>query len=221
MTPLPEIQKEPFKAIFLVGGNGSGRKTAAKILSEQGAIRPIVVDSFHYELRERCHAAWKLFDASRLPAAANYFEDRLDEPCDLFHGCSPRNAYLKFQRFVHDAMGHAAMGEWVVERLTYYRSLQAERLKKGQVPPDRIVRGVILYDDAPASAYREVVKYLGAENCVAVTIRRQGVLSLPIELPGVRQYEVTNSGDTVSAFNSAFCRSVPHLFIETFTQCPK
>ncbi len=207
---IPLINDRPFRAIFLVGSTGVGRRTAARIIAQHTSIGPIVLDAFHFELRERCHAAFKLFDEQRLPAPATCFDGQLDQPLDLFAGKTPRNAYLRFQRFVIDTMGAGALGEWVVQRLTYYRRLQEKR----KVPPDSRVRSVMLVDDAPTASYQVIVDALGAQNCTQLVIRRDGTVSLPVELPGVRTEVVRNPGDSEAAFESAIRKAAPHLFIE-------
>lgn len=211
------IKTGPFQAIFLVGGTGTGRRTAAKILTETSAMRPIVLDAFHFEVRERCHAAFKLFDQQRLPAQANYFEETIDEPNALFGGLTPRVAYSKFTQFVHKAMGLNAPGKWVVERLQFYRKLQSEKLRNGAIPLDRRVNAVALFDDAPVYSYEQVVTYIGADNCTQLVIQRDGIASMPVDLPGVRTIEVKNPGDSVAAFESAIRRAAPHLFIQIAT----
>ena len=204
---------QPFKAVFLVGSTGVGRRTAAKILGESDlGCKPVVMDAFHFELRERCHAANKLFDSQRLPAQANAFEATIDEPNPLFGGLSPRVAYSKFARYVNDAMGPEAMGRWVVQRLKFYRALQEER-----IAPEKRVRSVVIFDDAPTASFQEVVNYIGAGNCTQILIRRDGISSLAVQLPGVRLCEVKNSGDGISAFELAIRKAAPHLFIQLAT----
>jgi len=211
----PQQPMPPFKALFITGGTGTGRRTAAKIIAEGAmGLRPCVVDAFYFELRERCHAAYKLFDAQRLPAPANYFDDQLDVPTAYFGDKTPRYAYSKFARFVNDAMGPDAPGLWVTQRLTYYRKLQEK------MEPEKRVRAVVLFDDAPTPSYEAVVKYIGAEHCSQLLVRRDGTVSLAVDLPGVRKSEVKNPGDTIAGFESAIRKAAPHLFIEIVTTLP-
>lgn len=202
------MDTRPFHVVFLVGSIGVGKRTAAKIMSDTVAIRPVVIDAFEFELRERCHAAYKLFDRQRLPVPANQFDAELDTPSKYFEGKSPRTAYAAFTKFVHENMGRDAMGRWLVDRVKFFRQLQAERLK-----PSDCARGMIIFDTAPQAAYERVVEYVGAENCTQIVIKRDGAVSLPVSIPG-RMAEVKNSGETVAGLELAIRRAVPHLFIE-------
>lgn len=215
--PNVPILQGPFKALFMVGGTGSGRKTAAQIVAGSGAVRPMLLDAFYFELRERCHAAYKLFDQQRLPAPANYFEPVMNEPQEMFMGKTPASAYAQFTKFVHEAMGREAMGVWMTQRLRYFRQSQEQRIADGLIANDRRVRGAVIIDEAPLPAYAEVVKYIGAENCTQLVITRDNINAIPKELAGVRTCRVRNPGDSVAAFETAIRNAAPHLFIEIAT----
>lgn len=204
-----DVDSMPFRVVFVVGGAGSGRRTAAKIIAEKGAIGPCVLDAFSFELRERCHAAFKLYSDDRLPAPATYFEEQLDTKLDMFAGLSPRSAYDKFAAFLWATHGRECLGRWVVERIDYYRKLQIRK----KIPLERHVRAVVLFDDAPAASYKVVADALGANNCTQLVIRRRGTTTLPLDLPGVHTAAVENCGDTVAGFEAAIRQAVPRLFI--------
>lgn len=208
------ISNRPFKATFLVGGEGSGRKTAARIIAEQGGVTPVVVDAFYYEMRERCHAALKLFDAQRLPVHADCFSGALNEPSEYFSGLTPRACYARFGRMMSEMFGPQIQGDWVVQRLRFYRSLQEEKLSRGLIAPDKVVQGIIVIDDAPGQSYQAIVNHLGVTNCTQVVIHRQGVVSFPVSVPHMSTVRVDNPGDSIAAFENALRKAAPHIFIK-------
>ena len=210
------MSQPPFRVVFMSGARGSGKKTAAKIIADTAATGPYVIDAFLFEMRERCHAAFKLFDPQRLPVHPLYFEESLDVPLGVFHG-TPRAAYARFAQFARDVMGPQVEGDWVAGRLRYFRRMQQEKLERGMI--SKVARGTIIVDmpqyTADSVVYRPIVDYVGAENCTVLHIERAGSgIAQHICLDGVRGVRVRNPGDSVAAFETAIRKAAPHLYIE-------
>lgn len=208
------MSKPDFQVIFLKGMSGSGRKTLAQILHDNMPT-PVVVDAFCFEFRERCHAAFKIVGQDRLPAPPMVFEGQLDEALDIFNGVTPRTAYTEFQSFINRTIGQEAMGQWVVDRIGFYRAMQ---LRKYADTPEKHANTAILVDDAPLSSYQTIVDTFGAENCTQILVSRDGSSAAPLNLfdaksnHPVQTVRVNNRGKNVEDFAEAIKKAAPHLF---------
>lgn len=208
---------DPLKVIFLLGARGAGKSTAALQLAEHAAGGPFVLDGFNVEPRERCHAAYKIIDMqSRLPAPSHQFEDALDTPHDAFVGLSPRNAYIRFDRWLRDAFPKGTLGVWLAERCRYF-----QRVQKAKLPEEKRARTVIVHDEGTQPDYEEAVKIFGAAHCSAIHIKRADDKSAAAlwtpqiaELVGGRVYTVENPGDHPSKLEKALRQAAPLLFLE-------
>ena len=157
------FDNQPFKVVFINAYSDDVARQAAGFIADK-AVGPLAVDSFNFELRERCHAAFKLFTEERLPAAANYFDANLDQPTDFFAGNTPNQMYDRFSTFILETHGPEVLGQWVVERANYYRQQQRK------LPPEQRVKGIILFDTATDESMERVAKSFGLDNCLELSI---------------------------------------------------
>ena len=166
------LNTSPFRAVFVMGPTTSPeydgnplRDVAAAIAQEASKEgMPLVLDGFNIEMRERCHAAYKLYSEDGMPAPWFQFEDSIDEPTDYFNGLTPAAAYGRFMDFCHNNMGQGILGQWVVERANFFREKQRKQ------PPEQRAQGIITADVASAFDYRRVVETYGAHNVTLVHV---------------------------------------------------
>ena len=217
------INTTPFRVVLVAGPTTAPgfdgnvlRNVAAAIAQESTkAGMPLVLDGFNIEMRERSHAAFKLYGEDGLPVPWFQFEDSLQEPTDWFNGMSPGAAYAAFQAFVHGFMGESVLGQWVVERCNFYREQQRK------LEPEQRATGVVLADIASYEDYNRVIQSYGADNVTLVEVRAAGAVDLSsniisnLEVPKRVQVEFQNNeDDLVQAVRDA----APHLFIKIATQ---
>lgn len=217
------INPNPFRVVLVTGPTSAPdfegnplRTVAAGIAQEStNAQMPLVLDGFNIEMRERCHAAFKLYSEDGMPAPWFQFEDSLQEPTSWFNGMAPGVAYAQFQSFCHSVMGAGVLGQWVVERCNFYREQQRK------LDPDQRAQGVLLADIGSYEDYKTVVDSYGADNITLVEVRAAGAVDLSaniissLEVPKRVQVEFTqNEDDLVQAIRDA----APHLFIKIASQ---
>lgn len=212
------LNTQPFKAVFVVGPQESSeypgnpcRDVAAAIAQESTKEgMPLVLDGFCIEMRERCHAAYKLYSEDGMPAPWFQFEDSLGLPSSFFADKSPSEAYRAFSDYVTEQMGEATLGQWVVERANFYRE------KQRKAPPEQRAQGIITADVTSVANYNRVAKSYGVGNTTLVTVGQY----VPVGLGGIEADRTvnieftTNEADLVQAVREA----APHLFIKIATQ---
>lgn len=202
----------PLKVVFFLGPRGAGKSSAALLVAENGSGGPYVLDGFDVEVRERCHAAYKIIDTeTRLPAPAHHFEASLDQPHEAFDGMSPRNAYLKFRRWVNDAFPTGTPGRWLAQRARFFQDLQAKRR-----PADQRVRTLLVHDEGTPADYGEAIKLFAVENCLAVQVVGQHQLAAwAPSIEGLTPVAVKNLKTDLPSLRAALGAAVPSLFLHT------
>jgi len=203
--------KLDLRVVFMAGALGSGRRTAGEVLCREGSRGPWVMDSVEHELRERCHAAYRIHDRrTGRAAAALAFEGQLDVPLTIFEGLSPRLAYSRFRGYVEGSSGVRAPGEWLARRVAFLLDLQVREL-----PPERRCRSLVVVDPERAEDCLGLVRLVGAGSCTLVRMIRQDLVDVSgMQLDGVRTADAWNPGDTVSGLANDLRRKAPHLFLE-------
>jgi hypothetical protein len=213
------LDDQPFKVVIVLGPTsapgyvGNVRRDVAALIAKESADQEmaLVQDGFNIEMRERCHAAFKLYAEDGLPVPWFQFENCLNDPTDFFNGMSPEAAYASFQSYVHTFMADSIMGQWVVERCNYYRNKQKE------LAPDARAKGVILADVASVADYKNVIESYGVDNATLIQVRCKGGIDLTAAIaPNLRtgrlaQIEFTEDKDQLT---KAIREAAPHLFIK-------
>ena len=217
------ISNQPFRVVLVMGPTSAPGSTG-NILRDVAAVTaneaanaqlPLALDGFNIELRERCHAAFKLYGEDKLPCAWFQFEDSLQDPTDYFNGLTPGSAYAAFQSFCHSFMSEDILGQWVVERTRYYQEAQRK------LPPDQRATGILLADIASVEDYKNVIGSFGPENVTLIQVRAKGAVDLSArivpELEVGRKVEVEYTSDK-EELAKAIRAAAPNLFIKIATQ---
>ena len=172
---------------------------------------PWLVDWLAVEVRERCHAAYKIIDGrDGMPATYPAFAGQLDVPLDLFGGLSPRNAYQRFESsWLASAFPEDQLGRWAADRMKAWIEDQQRRCApkptQSIMVPDCAGRG--------PSAQRVVDAFPG--DVTLLQVYAKGDSRYPLELTGVRDCVVEIAEDfTPSQNEAAFRKAAPHLFLE-------
>lgn len=222
MLPILNPKLRMKQVVLLNGPPRSGKDTVAHIICSTAAHGPWVHDKFAVELKERCHAAYRLYDSrSGLPVHHNYFEKQKDVPLQLFEGLTPRRAYIEFyEKWVAPVCGKDALGRWLVERVGYFMFQQEKNL-----PAAKRNCAMVISDAGTPEAVQKVVDRFGTDACTLINIERDGCTfegdsRKKFEIPGIRTCTLRNPGDTVESLLAAVRAAAPHLYIEIATQLP-
>jgi hypothetical protein len=203
------------RIILVSGPPRAGKDTAGQLLCAH-AVGPLALDKLAVDLKERCHAAYRLFDGrTRMPLRHDYFEAQKDVMLQCFEGLTPRQAYVKFfQCWVEPVVGAGALGMWMVRR---QMALMRYGLEKGMVMP----AGLVITDAGRVEDCLPVIRQHGAESCTQLRVERDGCtfegdsrVDFDLSSRGVRVATVRNPGDTMAGLLNRLREAAPWLFIE-------
>ncbi len=199
--------------VFVSGPKGSGRTETGLVICRNGVGR-WVLDAYRFELRERCHAAYRLHSKqSARPLRHDFFDKQIDVPLAPFEGLSPLRAYEKFEAWARDAVGDGCLGKWQAVRLGIFVKMHENE------PPERRPQSVVIVDAQRPEDCAHVVRAVGANRCTLLRVGRTpdqwispGCSSGPLFLDGVRSFNILNPGDTLEGLEAAVRAKVPDLF---------
>lgn len=146
-----------------------------------------------WELKERTHGAYSLFDEEGKVLSHDSFEAEKDQPRDDFLGLTPREAYIGF----HDRLLKPMHGPEILGKLLLHR-LQWMAPGRHQGVPWLIEdRSTVVSDAGTAEEVGPLVEKWGTDCVTLVHLTRPGCEwdnRKRFDLPGVRTVELNNAG---------------------------
>lgn len=189
--------------LFLINGPPrSGKDTLAGLLGDERGC-------YHWklsaELKERCHAAYRLTRVGGGDLPAEWFEGSKDLPCVGFRGLTPRAAYISFHEdYLKKVHGPRILGELLVDRVV--RECREKDMSPHWLPP---IAEVAVSDAGDSEQCLPLVERFGQENVVLIYLSRPGVQwtdnRRQFILPGIRSQAIENNG-TVEDLRSSLRR---------------
>lgn len=172
--------------ILLNGPPRAGKDYAGRILFRiLDELRPTAVVKFATEVKERCHAAYRIFDVDGEPVPADSFERTKDQPSASFLGRTPRECYIAFsEKLMKPLHGQDVFGRLLLKTI------------QGFSGPWTFV----ITDSGFAAEARPLVEHVGASRALLIRLHREGRTFAGdsrsyIELDGVRTVDIVNPGD--------------------------
>lgn len=196
------------KIVFINGAPRSGKDSAGNMIAAEAPGKWIST-KFATEVKERCHAAYRLTEAiGGRPFQHGHFEYVKDEPSILFHGRSPREAYKALsEKFMKPLHGKDIFGRMLVDRIHQFNR--------------RDIDGFVITDSGFVEEAVPVVKEFGADNCMLLRLHRKGFTfrgdsrSLINLIPlGVKTYDVNSPDGDLPGLLENIKQKMPFLFRE-------
>lgn len=167
------MAKQPL--IILVQGNrpGAGKDTfysMAKNFLRKKKLEPTNM-KFASPLKLGTHASYGLDTATY---HSEYFQDVKDQPRNEFFGLTPRQAYIEQSENVmkprhgKDVYGHLFVRSWETS------DKQEVYFPGNGLLVAKPITAIVVTDCGFADEVKVVVKHFGAENCLGITLHRDG-----------------------------------------------
>lgn len=205
------IIRRPLRFIIISGAPNSGRMTAARIIGNTAdATGPWLMDRVQTEMRERCHAIFKILEqGTNLPAPPQVFDNQMDVPLKMFDGMTPAAAYAKFRKFAEDLWGPGIMGEWLGNRIKFFQQLEDKRETKDPI------RSVLVPDfrGGDTAVVEKLMEIFGAENFTHLHVTRNGAMDIHPRFGIDKVFQIKNPGDSKASFEQLIRDTLPGLYI--------
>lgn len=198
---------------LLNGPPRSGKDTAGAMMASCLGRDGYSVAKLAAELKERTHAAYRLFGTNSRPLRHDWFESVKDEPREEFLGRTPRDAYIQF----HEGMLKPLHGEEVLGVLLLARL----RGRLFGLDPEG---DLIVTDAGDRLQCLPLVDAFGEANTTLIHLEAQGSRwtdnRVPFTLDRVRTVEVTNPKDSCSNLLRVLKDTLPELRRKDSSESP-
>lgn len=157
------------KIVFVNGPPRSGKDTIGMVIAKESP-RVVRVCKFATELKERVHAAYRLFDKrTRKPIAAEALESIKDHPQPFFMGRTPREVWIAFsEAFMKPLHGKDVFGRLLLSRLQY------ELACEDGLSAEKQTEAIVITDSGFQEEAAVIVRHFGADSCRLIRVHRHG-----------------------------------------------
>jgi len=157
------------KIVLVNGPPRSGKDTVGAIIVKESP-RIVRCCKFATELKDRVHAAYRLFDKrTRKPIVTEALESVKDHPQPFFLGKTPREIYIAFSEvFMKPLHGKDIFGRLLLGRLQY--ELECE----GGLPPEKRTEVIVITDSGFRKEVEMLSAHFGVHNCRLIQVHRHG-----------------------------------------------
>lgn len=157
------------RIVFVNGPPRSGKDTVGVVIAKESP-RVVRICKFATEVKDRVHAAYRLFDKqARRPLPSEALESIKEHPQSFLLGKTPREVYIAFsETFMKPLHGEDIFGRLLLGRLQY------ELACEGGLPAEKQTEVVVITDSGFKPEAGVIVEHFGADSCRLIRVHRHG-----------------------------------------------
>lgn len=176
------------------------RKFVAHLIATQAANSggSWAQDHLDFEVQERTHAIYKLFDVQRrmmLPAGS--LDEIQDRPLPEMGGKTPRQAYALVKQFLRDNCGRDCIAQWLIARVDLF------------LPRHPEIKNLLVCDVDCVEDAQAIVNKYGRDVVTHVVVGRRPTFQVDCA-----RTATVDPTDSESGTLSNLKKAVPFLFLE-------